>query len=105
MDTPGGEGSQTSAFLSTACLRLNQRRYSIAKMTVRRTILLAMMLVAGLCFAQFRPRSGENPRPDGPGHFVRIEGGLVVNEDEIRTARETASHSSGTPDWTNAPGF
>ncbi len=28
-----------------------------------------------------------------------------MNEDEIRTARETASHSSGTPDWTNAPGF
>ena len=30
---------------------------------------------------------------------------MTVNEDEIRTARETASHSSGTPDWTNAPGF
>jgi hypothetical protein len=39
------------------------------------------------------------------GHFVRIEGGLVVNEDELHTARETASHSSGTPNWTNAPGF
>jgi len=74
-------------------------------MSVRRIILGAMVLAAGLCFAQFRPRSGENPRPGGPGHFVRIEGGLVVNEDEIRTARETASHSSGTPDWTNAPGF
>ncbi|HXL26926.1 MAG TPA: DUF4159 domain-containing protein [Chthoniobacterales bacterium] len=74
-------------------------------MSARRIILSAMMLLAGLCFAQFRPRSGENPRPGDPGHFVRIEGGLVVNEDEIRTARETASHSSGTPDWTNAPGF
>jgi hypothetical protein len=30
---------------------------------------------------------------------------LVVNEDEIRTAREVGSHSSGTPEWTNAPGF
>ena len=29
----------------------------------------------------------------------------MVNEDEIRTARETDSHSSGTPNWTNAPGF
>ena len=29
----------------------------------------------------------------------------MVNEDEIRTARETASHSSGTPNWTNAAGF
>ena len=76
-------------------------------MSARRIILGALVLVlaAGLCFAQFRPRSGENSRPGGPGHFVRIEGGLVVNEDEIRTARETASHSSGTPDWTNAPGF
>jgi hypothetical protein len=43
--------------------------------------------------------------PGGSGHFVRIEGGLVVNEDELRTARETDSHSSGTPNWTNAPGF
>jgi hypothetical protein len=37
--------------------------------------------------------------------MVQIEGGLVVNEDEIRTAREVASHSSGTPSWTNAPEF
>src|SRR5437660_4360262 len=74
-------------------------------MIARRIILGGMMLLAGLCFAQFRPRSGENSRPGGSGHFVRIEGGLVVNEDEIRTARETASHSSGTPEWTNAPGF
>ena len=29
----------------------------------------------------------------------------MVNEDELRTARETDTHSSGTPDWTNAPGF
>lgn len=29
----------------------------------------------------------------------------MVNEDEIRTARETETHSSGTPNWTNAPGF
>jgi hypothetical protein len=28
-----------------------------------------------------------------------------VNEDEIRTAREVSSHSSGTPEWTNPPGF
>ena len=30
---------------------------------------------------------------------------MVVNEDELRTARETASHSTGTPEWTNPPGF
>jgi hypothetical protein len=65
------------------------------------------MLVAGFCFAQFRSRrGGDFPQgTPGSGHLVRIEGGLVVNEDEIRTAREVGSHSSGTPDWTNAPGF
>ena len=28
-----------------------------------------------------------------------------MNEDTVRTARETAEHSTTTPDWTNAPGF
>src|SRR5881409_2808193 len=74
-------------------------------MNPRRTILLAMMLGLGLPFAQFGPRQRVNPPPGAPGHFVRIEGGLVVNEDEIRTARETDTHSSGTPNWTNAPAF
>src|SRR5947207_12051122 len=74
-------------------------------MNPRRTILLAMMLGLGLSFAQLGPRRGVNSRPGAAGHFVRIEGGLVVNEHEIRTARETDSHSSGTPNWTNAPGF
>lgn len=65
------------------------------------------MLVTALSFAQFRSRRGESfsEGVPGSGHLVRIEGGLVVNEDEIRTAREVGSHSSGTPDWTNAPGF
>lgn len=77
-------------------------------MTARRiTIAAAVMLIAGLCFAQFRSRRGMDfPQgTPGSGHLVRIEGGLVVNEDEIHTAREVGSHSSGTPDWTNAPGF
>jgi hypothetical protein len=71
---------------------------------VRRTILVALLLVGGFAFAQLRPRPDLN-RPGVSGHFVRIEGGLVVNEDEIRTAREVGTHSSGTPNWTNAPGF
>jgi len=74
-------------------------------MSVRRLMLAAMILGAGICLAQLRPRPGANPRAYGSGHLVQIEGGLVVNEDEIRTARETDSHSSGTPNWTNAPGF
>lgn len=74
-------------------------------MRTRRIILFLVLLAAGLSFAQFRSRRQFEPLPSGPGHYVRIEGGLVVNEDEIHTARETASHSSGTPNWTNSPGF
>lgn len=73
----------------------------------RRSVLFSLLMVAaGLGFAQFRSRSRPdfNP-PGGSGHYIRIEGGLVVNEDELKTARETSSHSSGTPNWTNAPGF
>lgn len=36
--------------------------------------------------------------------MVRIEGGWV-DEATVRTARETASHSTGTPVWTNPEGF
>jgi hypothetical protein len=66
-------------------------------------IIVLLLVGAGFCFAQFRSR--REAGPSGEGHFVRIEGGLVVNEDEIHTARETATHSSGTPEWTNAAGF
>jgi hypothetical protein len=65
------------------------------------SLALAAVLAAGLCTAQFAPR----PRPEGGGRFIRIEGGLVVNEDELRTARETDSHSAETPNWTNPRGF
>src|SRR5690349_4213651 len=33
------------------------------------------------------------------------EGGDTVDPDTVRTAREIASHSSGTPMWTNPPAF
>jgi len=73
----------------------------------RRAITISLLLFGGFCLAQFRPGPGAALGTDGsgPGHYVRIEGGLVVNEDEIRTAREVGSHSSGTPNWTNAPEF
>ena len=74
-------------------------------MTARRTVLLFIVLTAGICSAQFRPRPGSGRRVGETGNFVRIEGGLVVNEDNIRTARETDTHSTGTPEWTNPPGF
>ncbi len=76
--------------------------------TKRRLLGAAALLLAGFCLAQeFRGGSGRR------GHFheslqapyVKTEGGDLVNEDTVRTARETASHSTGTPNWTNEPGF
>src|SRR4051812_49371381 len=42
---------------------------------------------------------------DDAGPLVRIEGGRVVDENSVRTAREIDSHSTGTPMWTNPRGF
>ncbi|HYG24656.1 MAG TPA: DUF4159 domain-containing protein [Verrucomicrobiae bacterium] len=64
----------------------------------------AALVSAGICVAQFPPRSGFDENRSS-GNLVRIEGGAVVDEDKVRTARETLSHSSETPGWTNAPGF
>lgn len=61
----------------------------------------AALATAGICSAQFPPP----PEPPGGGRLIRIEGGQIVNEDELRTARETVSHSTGTPEWTNPPEF
>src|SRR5437879_8168020 len=93
-----------AAFPSTGDLP-RMRQVVDSRVSARRTILVAVVLAAGLCLAQLRPGPGLDPRAGVSGSFVRIEGGLLVNEDEIRTARETDTHSSGTPNWTNAPGF
>ncbi len=42
---------------------------------------------------------------EGPGSLVRGEGGMLIDEDTVKTARETASHSTGTPEWKNPRGF
>ena len=36
---------------------------------------------------------------------IRLHGICEVNQDTVRTARETAPHSVDWPTWTNAPGF
>jgi len=76
---------------------------------IRGTIFLSGALVAltaGVCVAQTRYDPGfRRARGNGGDPFVQTEGGDLVNEDTVRTARETASHSTGTPNWTNAPGF
>ena len=73
-------------------------------LSTRRIILVAILLGGGIALAQYRVRPGLNSG-GGSGHYVRLEGGLIVNEDTVRTARETAPHSSAIPNWTNAPGF
>jgi Domain of unknown function (DUF4159) len=37
--------------------------------------------------------------------MVQTEGGQLVNQDTVRTARETAPQVTSPPNWTNAPGF
>jgi hypothetical protein len=49
----------------------------------------------------FRRDVGDEPG----GSIIRLEGGGIVDEDTVRTARETGSHSTGTPSWENTRGF
>jgi hypothetical protein len=63
-------------------------------------IFSAMIFFAADGRAQWRRNQWDN---NGP--FVYTEGGDEVNQDTVRTAREIASHSTGTPVWTNPPGF
>jgi len=49
-------------------------------------------------------RFGGNENDLG-GSLVRTEGSGVIDEDQVKTAREVASHSTGTPNWTNPRGF
>ena len=73
----------------------------------RKIILLAALtaLAGGLCLAQYGPRGGRGFRGGESGPMVRTEGGQLVNEDTVRTARETAPQVEETPNWTNAAGF
>ncbi len=61
-------------------------------------LLLLVMASAGV--AQFGRRSRYS---DGP--IYETEGGQLVDERTVKTAREIASHSTDTPVWKNPPGF
>jgi hypothetical protein len=72
----------------------------------KRSLILGLsgLLLATLALAQFgggprRFRGGET------GPLVRTEGGQLVNQDTVRTARETAPQVMDTPNWTNPPRF
>jgi hypothetical protein len=64
---------------------------------------IAASLCAGIGIAQF----GGNGRfwREETGPTVRTEGGQWVNQDTVRTARETLPQVTETPNWTNAHGF
>src|SRR5688500_8135912 len=70
-------------------------------MSKRPEILAALVVFAttsaGVSVAQ--------PDTDGGRSLVRLEGGGYVDEDTVRTARETVSHSITLPAWTNPRGF
>lgn len=68
-------------------------------------LLAVALLTAGICFGQLQPRLGSGSRGVEPGRLIRIEGGAVIDENDVRTARETVSHSTDTPVWTNPSGF
>ncbi len=61
------------------------------------------MLVLSVCLAQ--SRFGRDYWGGDNGPMVQTEGGELVNEDIVRTARETAPHSIDLPSWTNQAGF
>ena len=63
---------------------------------------LTLGVGVGVSLAQFRRGSGGDMTG---GSVIRGEGGTVIDEATVRTAREVVAHSTGTPGWTNAPGF
>jgi len=62
---------------------------------------LVALSLGGMGWAQgYLPAGG-----GAAGTWARLEGGGTVNEDTVRTARETLLHSVPLPDWTNPLGF
>ncbi len=62
-------------------------------------LLVASLFIAGFSFAQrYRRRYSEGP-------IYYSEGGVPVDVRVVKTAREIASHSTGTPEWKYTPGF
>lgn len=58
-----------------------------------------------LAFAAACVLAPAQPDTDGGASLVRLEGGGYVDENTVRTARETVSHSITLPEWTNPRGF
>ena len=83
---------------------------------MQKSRIISFSLVFALCAAaalaqRFGGGGGGRGRGFGGGRYrggdgiSQTEGGVMVDESIVKTAREIASHSSGTPNWTNTPGF
>jgi hypothetical protein len=66
-----------------------------------------VVLLVGICAAQNwgGRRFRGNRYGNGDQNMVQTEGREWVDSSKVQTAREIASHSTGTPEWTNTPGF
>jgi len=71
--------------------------------TPSKSVVIGTVVVLVACFCAAQGWRGRNRFGNGP--MIRTEGGEWVDQTKVRTAREIASHSTGTPEWTNAPGF
>ena len=73
---------------------------------LRSSIKALIVLLGALAFGGVGHAQGYLPVGGGaPGTWARLEGGGTVNEDTVRTARETLLHSVPLPDWANPLGF
>jgi len=76
-------------------------------MNKSRLIILILLIAVAAGLAQ-RRRGGGWARPGGGDTgiiYTEPPDRVAVDVDKVRTAREIASHSTGTPSWTNTPGF
>jgi hypothetical protein len=78
---------------------------SASKLKKRFLLLGLGVLLASACVAQFGQGFGRNQGGGNEGPLIRTEGGVIVDENTVRTARETAGHSVDLPDWTNDEAF
>ncbi|MEO7411714.1 MAG: DUF4159 domain-containing protein [Opitutaceae bacterium] len=69
------------------------------------TLLAATVLVGSATGAQSPVPGGGREDEWRGGSVIRMEDGTFIDERTVRTAREATSHSTGTPDWINPPGF
>ena len=68
-------------------------------------IFLLVCVLGTIVYAQRRRGFGGGWGGGDDGGIVYTEGGIPVDLDRVRTAREVATHSTDTPLWTNNPAF